>query len=377
MKKLGFFFLIFLVCLESNAQDRSPAQYIALGDYSSALKAYKTQPDNADTQLQIARTYRYMGNNTQALIFYEKSLQTAPADLLPRYEYGKLLIDLKQNDKALAVFDKLIIEQSDNASFFYYKGLILDVMDRITEAGAAYDTSLKLSSEYRTARLAFVTVLIKLRAYKQGIDVAQVGLNAAPDDLAMNNLIAQCYYRNEQFGKAAIHFQKLLDLGEVSEFVVKSLAASYYQDSKYEKAVSYYLKCINEFNEDAGIYFMIAKCYMRLNKLEDAISYIESAMALKHPSLGEEYMTLGTIYNRQGKTKKSLDALEMACKEDPNNLEFAYQRCVAIDKYYEDKAVKIKNYEAFVKRFPGDYLTNLAAARISDLKKLQFLEGKN
>lgn len=69
---------------------------------------------------------------------------------------------------------------------------------------------------------------------------------------------------------------------------------------------------------------------------------MRTAVILKQPKLRQEYMQLATIYKAMNDDKKVLEYLKKAKSEDPNDPVIAYQYCLGYDRYYADKAMKIK-----------------------------------
>jgi tetratricopeptide (TPR) repeat protein len=170
-----------------------------------------------------------------------------------------------------------------------------------------------------------------------------------------------------------VWFNKLIDLGETSEFIHEKLSLSYAQNSDYNDAI-YHRKQALKFNpSDANAIYVIGTYYQSLSDYEKAEEYIAQALKLMDRSLSDEYQRLGTIYNRQKKYEEAIKAFQKSLKEDPSNIMSEFFIIRTKDEFYADVDTKINMYETYIKNNPKSPFISFAERRLKDLKQEQFL----
>jgi len=60
------------------------------GNYSKAIEVYKQLEKQSIVYYKIAKVFMGLGNYDEALLYYEKSIQSNPDNALIKYEYAKL-----------------------------------------------------------------------------------------------------------------------------------------------------------------------------------------------------------------------------------------------------------------------------------------------
>ena len=375
MRQLVFVFAI-ISSLPLVAQQQTADSLFAAGKYTEAIATYKKSKPTAYNSFQLGRIYRQLGNYTNAVANYKKGFLIDSLNTIARFEYGTLLFAASKKQEALTVFDKLIIEQPATATYHYHKGKCVEAIHGARDALPFYQKAVDINPDFTSARLDLITGLLLTRENARGIAVAKTGLALSPDYIVLHSLLGQCYYHNGDFKEAITHLQIVRAAGLATEGLVKMLGEASFQEGLYKESIAYYEAVNNEFSQSTAAYTMIAKNYLKLRDYKNAISNMETAVVLKQPKLNQEYVLLATIYKAMNDDKKVLEYLKMAKSEDPNDPVIAYQYCLGYDRYYADRAMKIKTYEEFIDRFPKDDYVNLAAARISDLKKELFLQPK-
>ncbi|AZQ42831.1 tetratricopeptide repeat protein [Nonlabens ponticola] len=351
----------------------------ALGRYSEALDQYNQVHDDVDTYKKIARVYTTMGNPDLAISSYEKALLITPEDDQTRFELGKLLLRSNQPLQALTIFKNLQANNSQVATYHYYLAESQDILNQTDSAIINYSQALKLQPAYRAARIESISNFIKTRQSFKAIATAQEGLQQNPDDIKINSLLGQAYYNAKLYDKAIEVFNKLFELGNDTEFNRKTLGLSYLGDAQWQQAADSFKIYIDQYEEgNALIWFQLARAYYRLKEYDKAVDAMENSILYKRPAIDQEYLQLSSIWAQKGDLKKAFNYIKLASQEAPEDEIIAYQLVLAADNYFKDKETIIQYYERFVQRFgtDSDYGES-AAARLSDLKKEQFMSPQD
>lgn len=171
------------------------SNYYNSGDYQKALAIYQAvQPPTFDSLSGIAASYKGLNNDNQAIEYYKKALEIKPDSDIAYYIgvlfsekenwanskiYLKKSLSLNPNNakakdllgtvveqaniklvddaialydksdyvKALAIFNKVLVEDPKNAYCYYYRGLINDVNKKYLLAIADYKKAIQYSNE--------------------------------------------------------------------------------------------------------------------------------------------------------------------------------------------------------------------------------------
>jgi len=191
------------------------------------------------------------------------------------------------------------------------------------------------------------------------------------------SLKAQNYYWQNLQRKAVVWFERLLELGESSEFIYEKLSQSYGVSYEFEKAIEFRKKLLQLNPKDVDSYKWIASYYQNLDNWPEAEEYQRKYLMLMDVSLSDEYKNLGVILNSQQKYKEAIDAFNMALDEDPANEMAAFYKSMSMSVYYADYDAKLAAFESFKKKFPNSRMMQSADLMIKKIKDEQFMKGES
>lgn len=389
--KYILFGILFLFTYKAGAQ--SPALSIAdslyaVGNYSQALAQYKKQESSAKNELQIARSYKSLGNRPLALQSYVKSLELLDKQPIAATEYGKLLITMRKFKTADSIFGLLTARYPDNAAYYYQRGRALkgikpdstrgaDVL--VKEYAEAFAKAVSLDSTHLKAIGQLALHHLKKSDYPEVEALCKTALLQDPDNVEIINLLAQNFYNRGFYNKSADWFEKLIDLGQTSMFVHEKLGYSYYQERMYELAIEQYLRLLDYDDEHYGTYHILAKLHNFLKDEEKALEYGEKALYFKDLPLDDVYMTLGATYRLHKKWPEAIEQFQEAIKENPQEGDAFHSIAICADNYYKDKQAVVRLYEQFISKFGSNpkyvYSAKLAQERVKILNREIFMEG--
>ncbi|MCC1483076.1 tetratricopeptide repeat protein [Winogradskyella immobilis] len=370
--------LVLLVFIQFNAEAQSSALLVAdslyaHGNYTKAITAYKTYNNKKEVYHKIAKAYIAIGNYDAALEHYKLSVETNPNDALLKFDYAKLLSRAKKYEDASKIFNELILKDDTNPNYHYEAGIILE-KQRDTLALQRYLTAYELDNSHQKAIFKIAKHHLQKRNFETSHSYIDTGLKTYANNLELISLKAQNYYHQEYYTIAIPWFQKLLDLGENSEFIHEKLSLCYSQNSDYVPAIKH-RKLALAFNPtDSIAMYVIGKYYEILNDFENAEKFISAALELMDAPLNVEYRTLGVVLNRLEKREEAIKAFKKALKEDPSDLFAEFFIIRTKDEYYADKLAVIKLYEDFVDKHEKNPFKPFAEGRIKELKEEEFLK---
>lgn len=345
------------------------------GNYSKAISAYKSYSNQDEVYNNIAKSYVAIGNYQQALQYYKLYTKAHPEDALSKYEYAKLLTKTKQFEASITIFSELINIDSQNPNYHYEMGLALEKISDSTAMNRfrlAYD----LDNTHQKAIFKIAKYFLIKRKHAASHQYIDKGLESYAANVKLISLKAQNYYYQDYYNDAKIWFQKLIDLGESSEFIHEKLSLVYAELSEYEQAIEQRKLALKFNHYDANAMFVIGTYYEQLNDYKNAETYMLKALKLKDIPLDFEYQKLGMVLNRQERYNEAINAFKQSLKENPDNLSSAFFIVTTKDHYYADIDSKIKAYEDFISDYSKSPFIRFAKQRIVELKEEKFLKEK-
>lgn len=376
----------------SKAGAQTPAFVVAdslyaAGNYSKAIAKYENAPPTAKSKLQIARSYKSLGNGDLALKSYVESLQLNSEQAITAYEYGKLLITKKKLKTADSIFEVLTKRYPNNPEYHYQRGRALKSIapDSIRRADHlrngvknAFAKAVSLDSTHLKAIGQLALFHLEKREYPEVEQLCAMALRQDPENIEIIGLLAQNFYYRGFFSEAVDEFEKLVALGQSSAFIHEKLGKSYYEERMYELAIEQY-KILLEFDDEHyGTYHIISKLYNFLKDKEKALEYGEKALYYKDLPLDDLHMTLGATYRLHKQWPEAIAQFQEAIKENPQEGNAYHAIAICADNYYKDKQAVVRLYEQFITKFEGNpkyiYTVKLAQDRVKILNREIFME---
>lgn len=377
--RILFFLISILFIYRAEAQSSVLKQADSLyihGNYSRAISVYTSISDQAEVNDKIAKSYAALGNYDLALQYYKLSIEANPNAALSLYEYAKLLAKTKKFDASIKAFNRLMNHDYRNPNYHYEMGLVLEKMKDSTAMNrfrSAYD----LDQTHQKAIFKIAKHFLIKRRHELSHKYIDKGLESYPNNLKLMSLKAQNYFYEGDTKNARIWFQKLVDMGESSEFIHEKLSTLHAEYTDYKLAIEQRKLVLkyNPYNADALL--LIGVYYERLHEFEEAETYIKKALQLKDVPLDYEYQRLGYNLNRQDKHNEAIEAFKKSIKENPGNIRSEFFLITTKDAFYEDIDAKIKLYEDFRTKHSESFYVRFANDRIKALKEEKFLKAED
>src|SRR5690606_844831 len=306
-----FFVLIFtLFLVKSQAQTsvlKTADSLYARGNYSKAIEAYKTHQPLEVVHAQIAKSYLAIGNYDEALAHYQLAVASQPQDDLLAYDYAKLLSRFNKTDQALTIFNYLSQKDKNNPNYHYEIGLLME-QKLDTTAYHKFLKAYELDTTHQKAIFRISRYYLVKNQNDTSLKYIEKGLESYANNVELINLKALNYYYKEDYITAAKWFEKLIELGESSQFIHEKLSFCYAQDSEYKKAIEQGELAIKYDPKNATNLYIQGQLYERLQDFPNAEKYISMALELMDQPLDAEYTSLALIYNKQKKYKDGIES---------------------------------------------------------------------
>ncbi len=378
--KKYLFFVSALILFNTNAQSLpenkagSPSSVAdslySLGNYTAAINAYSELGDE-NANLQIARAYNAIGDKEKAILQYQDILKKNNAHVLAKFELGKLYDKAKKYEEAIKLFQELVMPESTNPEFYYYLGKAHQSNLDLDEANNALKKAIQLDSAHLRSIYLLGRYYVGVKEPANAIEIVDLGLETAPNDVALINLKALANFDAGYYDKAAPLFDRLVELGEQKPFLYKKQGYSHFKNWDFEPAKKAYHSLGEIQGYEADGYLGLGQIFLKEKKLDSAEIYYKKTIEERRYIFDNEYRSLGRIARLKGELKKALDYYTMAWEEDEVNQLNYWQVCILADEYYKDPKIKLGHYEKLLSDFDNVYpfLKERAKKRITELKE--------
>lgn len=370
--------LLVLVTWSLQAQDvlikRADSLYVH-GNYAQAIAAFKAYENQDEVYEKMAKAYLALGNYDEALANYDNALIAFPEDALIKYDYAKLLSRSKKLNDAAVLFNELVYLDYKNPNYHYELGLVLEKQGdsiAMNRFHSAYD----LDPTHQKAIYKIARYLLAKRNHEASLRYINTGLESYANNVELINLKALNYYWKEDYKEASVWFEKLLDLGESSQFIHEKLSFCYAEQSLYQKAIVQANRAVDYDPKNAINLYILGQLYENIEDFAAAEEWIAKALDILDQPLNAEYTKLAGVLNRQQKYKEAIVALQKAVSENPKDEAAQFFLVRTKDEYYADRNSKIKAYEAFVVKFPNSEYIPYVKGRLRELKDEKFMKSE-
>ena len=184
------------------------------------------------------------------------------------------------------------------------------------------------------------------------------------------------YYWIADYKESAVWFEKLLALGESSQFIHEKLSFCYGEQLLYEEAILQAQRAVDYDPKNATNHYILGQLYEKTNDFAAAEQWIFKALDLMDQPLNVEYTALAKVLNQQNKHEEAIEALQVAIKENPNDELAQFFLVRTKDAYFADLESKIKAYRIFLEKFPKSAYRDYAQHRLRELKEKNFMASE-
>lgn len=209
----------------------SAAKYFENKDYQNAINEYaKISPATVDSMLGIASSYQAMGENTNAITYYQKALQLKPTDSDIAYYIAVLyaenedldnaksylnkslainknnqkaiefmqslneqqnlntlnkaiaLYEAERYDEAFPIFNQILASDKSNSYAYYYRGMIYDAKEKRNEAINDFKKAYSLNKDFEIANYLIAIDYDTLGNTKEALQYYKAYANSNAED---------------------------------------------------------------------------------------------------------------------------------------------------------------------------------------------------
>lgn len=341
--------------LNSRANFNMGQAYIGLLKYPEALKVFshanQLDPENITILNAIGETWSALGAINNAINIYYKIIQLDSTNYYGFIQLGKLY--QRKNDFLRAIPIYQYLASIDSTNFYYYKqlGICFEKIDDPESAAYYLDHALAFNPRDVGIYPMLANIYIKFSDFQGAIDLLATGLEQDSTHATMIKVKSYAHVLAHQNRPAITGFQKLLEMGDSSQFVFKYIGLAYFGDQVYETAVSYLEKAYHADTTNAENCYYYALALGEDYHKRESTEYLLKSIELQQPN----FQFLGTIYRKIGENywhvsdwEHTLKYYLLAVENNPDDRETIFKIASLYDFRLENPKKALSYYNQFL-----------------------------
>lgn len=301
--------------------------YFKTCKYDKAIEVYdsilETDPDDEETLRVKSTVLRVMRRYAEADKVIIDALETYPDSYALLMERGWLYLDLKNFDKAMEFFDRVL--ELGFPSALRWKCVSLRLLRNFDEAARILGDRLEKYPNAPDLLLEQAQLHADQANNIMAKELFEKALVAYPNDLDIRNRYGWFLIAQNELEPAREQFERLLSEDEESVFGLNGLGAVFFNKGRYDIAEQYFRQALSLDPYEPVFYCNVAFAMSRLEsseKIDEAETYWKKALKID-PSYANALGGLGIIAFKRGDLRDAESFLLQSVKVDPREGNYA------------------------------------------------------
>lgn len=338
------------------------------GNYDEAINYYRKALDqkagDPEIEVNLASVYRdkatYVGGATrnddyrQAVSLYQRALAVSPNFAPAHNNLGLCYLRLHRYSEAEAEVKRAIEIKSDYAAAYFNLGLIEQAQNKLPEAVAAFQNSLR----YETVPM-----------YKESTRrrIQELGLADDNTDHFSRgfDLLSQ-----RKWSDAEHEFREAINApgGTKNAVAWNNLGYSLSRQQKNKQACDAYLKAIAILPNFAAAHYNYGQSLFAMQDNAAAQREFKKAIDITHGRYPLAHNALGIILKQQGQQKQALAQYRLALLQSGDTLPVIHYNLALLHEQMGDKPHARDEYQQYLTMSPTGLNAPMAQRRLNSLK---------
>jgi len=272
-------------------------------------------------------------NDTSNQSYSESILNGSRIELLgeQKYQDAKDAYNNKEYHEALDAFNKFLVSKPNNVSAWFYKGLILDKIEKYPGALEAYDKALRLSNSSSTRRDLWYnkgTILEKIKNYDAAIDAYDRSIEDDNENKSKDAYYnkGNILYKTSNYDEAVLAYSGAIKLDPNYKNATFNQGNAFYMQNMYKEAAESYIRASRLINasdhndKDKYIWNNRGAAQRNLGNFGDALFSFSSAIKIDKNYTNSLY-SKALVLAELGRYNESIEFFNRTTEIDPNNTE--------------------------------------------------------
>ena len=268
------------------AEERSGNAVAAEKEYTVAAKL---DPNDADAQAALARTYLAEGKAADAEAEFREFLRRKPGGSEGEMGLAQSLLQQKKTADAVDALTAYLNESSNDAKAQVMQASALVELGKNDEALAALDRAAKNGPETAEALKLRSVIYYRKSDYPKAVLVLQKAEAMAPGDASIHARLGHALLETKDYSGAMRELNEASRLDPRSTDTLRDLVSAEYLQKNFAGTLAALDALGQREPPNAGAWFLRASCYDHMNQPEKALEAYQKFLAMNRDTNSNQY----------------------------------------------------------------------------------------
>ena len=256
------------------------------------------------------------GNFTEGLDYLDKSIASNPKIGRLYFFRGNILEHMQRFDDALRAYEKTIALEPSFPPVYTSKGIALAAQGRLTEALEAFRIGVELGPDRAEAHFNLGNTYQNMQRYAEAVPHFERTIAMAPGYVPAFNNLGVCFKNLNRFDEAFTHYRRALEIDPNYYHAHNNIGVAQHALGYLEEALASYDAALQQYSGYAEVYNNKAITLSMMGRFEEAIANYDRAIELS-PAYFEAYNNKGYTLQEMKDYTSSIEWYDKATELSP------------------------------------------------------------
>jgi tetratricopeptide (TPR) repeat protein len=367
--------------LKSDPDDTTAHEMLALfqkkqGNCNAAIDHFALAAEAVKTHPESLEAYGYclveLKQFEKAVPVFEQLVALLPERAYPKYDLAVVLIAAKQNEAAIKALEPLLTDDQKDPDILSLASQAYEAVVNTPKAVSLLRQAIVLSPSTASYYVSFAEICLSHDSFQVGIDMINAGLQRIPNDPSLYLSRGILYAQLAQYDKAEADFNRAEKLDSAQSVSSYALDLTNLQRNKPDVALVKVRAQLQAHPNDALFNFLLGQLLMDqapdpgTPAFNEALKSALLAVKLKPDHVGARNL-LASIYMHSGQYDLAIEQCRIALKYAPSDETATYHLVISLRHLG-----KSEELPALVKRLSQLHKESLQAE--TDRKRYRLVE---
>ncbi len=273
-------------------------ELIKQGSIDEAIKQLKKvieiDSEFAPVHLSLAKAWILKKDYNAAESEIKKYLQLKPDDYAGLETYGLLLIDKKEPEKAIPLFEKAIEQNPTLTSTKFHLAQTNYLLNRYKVASEQIESILKQHPNHTNALILKAKLLVKNKKLPEAFVYIQRVLEKQPENMEALHVKGDLFIRSHNFSEAEKTYKSIIAKRSYDYEALFAMAKIKYKNAEISESIPYFTKAAQLNPQDTYSMRILRDWHALAGDFKKSEYWAEKICSLPDPA-SEDYLKLGLV----------------------------------------------------------------------------------
>jgi len=286
--------------------------FLELQQFEQALAYFqqvKSLNVNTSVDLQLARTYLSLNQNTTAIKLLKKGDFIGQQQIIAGFLLVKAYLKERQADNAVKIAQQLTQAEPKNIDFLHHLGFVYQSIGDVDNAILQYKQALAINARHVKSIISLAEIERGLGQPSKGIKQLQDAIQVLPNDIDLLKAIAGHYEHAGRAANATAMYKRALQQQANSEDLMLLFATSLARENKFDEAQDAIISHLLSHEKTAKLYMLLGRLYLITKQTELALRSYREALKFDVDK-SKLYFYIAKAYQADSKFSDALSAYQ-------------------------------------------------------------------